>query len=264
MKKHLDFSRRVHNAYGSIMSENTKAGHAYYHAMCWSFEEWDELWTNSEDIVWGHTFGRMRGQKSVWLGSVFYYDLQCCDAILKIYKLYNDLAGKDIRPLMENMMHTLANDIIEVADDGKTCRTYYMTPGISMQAMTSNGKKHGGHMWEYYGADFVYEDGQWLYLHEQVAAALGPGGFTDTNSALEDYKKSLLPPPPGMPMGPGHGFKPPILEDDYDIAGRHSFLEVPTCIIPPVKPYVTMDDENSAVPLTANADRPKEAAAPFG
>ena len=201
----------------------------------------------------------MRGQKSVWLGSVFYYDLQCCDAILKIYKRYNDLAGKDIRPLMENMMHSLANDIIEVADDGKTCRTFYMTPGISMQAMTNDGMKHGGHMWEYYGADFVYEDGEWLYLHEQVAAACGPGSFNSTNNAQEDYKRSLLPPPPGMmDMGPGHGFKPPILEDDYDIAERHGFLRVPDCIIPPVKPYATLDDENSAVPLTANADRPAE------
>ena len=43
-----------------------------------------------------------------------------------------------------------------------------MTPGNIFSTLTENKRRFGIEIWERYGSDFVYENGKWLYFHEQV------------------------------------------------------------------------------------------------
>lgn len=69
---------------------------------------------------------------------------------------------------MEASVHILFTDIIEVADDGKSARGSFITPGVIFCRLNRHEYPYCNVLWERYGSDFVLEHGRWLYLHEQV------------------------------------------------------------------------------------------------
>ncbi len=122
MNRDLSLSQRIWNCAATQEAEFVHATHTYLHARANATEEWSQIWSRSEDISWAHGFGRMRGTKSVWNGSVTLYDVKATERFQANYEAMPDIGGFDIRPLMELSLHTLATDIVEVADDGKTAR----------------------------------------------------------------------------------------------------------------------------------------------
>ena len=168
MNKNLSLEDRVWNCAASLQAEFLHSTHSYYHAKAMGVEEFSELWSRSENISWAHGFGRMRGFSSVWNGLVMLYDIQASQRLQQNFEAMPEIAGFDMRALMELSLHALATDIIEVADDGKSARSSFLTPGLISSAVTDNGKRRLTGLWERYGADYVYEDGCWLYLHEHV------------------------------------------------------------------------------------------------
>ena len=135
---------------------------------------------------------------NVWYGSVTCYDAACFNRFTQIYEIYPQVGGMDPRPLSEVSCHTLVTDIIEVADDGQTARAYFLTPGLIYSTLNANQKKRCAYLWERYGADFVFEDGQWLFLHEQVCPDIF-GTLDDGNWAHSKYEMLKNPPPPPPP-----------------------------------------------------------------
>lgn len=129
MKTHLSLHQRIQNADASQQIENVKAVHAYTHARNWPSEEWNNVWDLSDDCSWAHGFGRWRGGYKVYLNSVTEWDVQAFDTYKKLYKKFPDIMGMDPRPLNVSPMHILCNEVIEVADDGRSGRAAYMTPG---------------------------------------------------------------------------------------------------------------------------------------
>lgn len=83
-----------------------------------------------------------------------------------------------------------------------TARASFLTPGVLFSTLNVNLKCRCMTLWERYGSDFIFEDGEWKYLHEQVCPDLG-GSFDDGNQAHSKYEQLVNPqagpggPPPG-------------------------------------------------------------------
>ena len=70
MNKNLSLHQRIFNAAATQEAEFVHATHTYLHARANATEEWSQIWSQCDDVSWAHAFGRMRGFKSVWNGSV--------------------------------------------------------------------------------------------------------------------------------------------------------------------------------------------------
>ncbi len=240
----LSFHQRVQNAAASQAVECTKAMHSYYHGRADATGEWSNIWSKRDDCSWAHQFGRMRGFEQVWFGSVTQYDLMSFESWLETYQLYPEIGGKDPRPIMECSVHTLVTDIIEVAEDGKSARSCFITPGVIHSVLTSDGKRYCNILWERYGSDFVLEDGEWKYLHEQVCPDL-PGRMDCVNWAAESYDKLRK----GLdPAGQATLGTPPPVSDPGPLHSPYSPLQVPQDTVPWPEPYKTLDENNTYTP----------------
>ena len=114
----------------------------------------------------------MRGFDQIWYNSVTMYDYSVYETYIDLVQMFPEIGGLDPRPIMELSMHTLVNGIIEVAEDGKTARSSFVTPGMLYDCINRMAVKQGISFWERYGSDFVCEDGSWKYLHEHVCLTL--------------------------------------------------------------------------------------------
>ena len=283
MKTHLSLHERIHNADGSQQVENLKAIHAYTHARNWPVEEWSNIWDLSDDCSWAHGFGRWRGGYKVYLNSVTEWDIPTFTNYMKVYKLYPDVMGMDPRPLNFSPVHVLSSDIIEVADDGKSARGAFLTPGNIYEYLKPQQRRRAIFMWERYGADFVCdENGEWKYLHEHVCPDF-QGNYDDVNWGLEAYqmatdpthRNSAAPPPdadsaghpdgvnaaggPGGPGGDGPEGPPPdtgasgprdmMLDDPGPLHREYEFLMPIQNTCPWPEPYATLDNNNTYTPF---------------
>ena len=212
MKKHLTLSQRIHNAEGMQAAEYLHARHTYLHATSYCKEEWGEFWDTSEEASWGHLFGVMCGFDEIWYNSVSNYDPDGFRGYINLVKQHPEISWFDARSMREISMHTLATDIIEAADDGKTVRASFLTPGVLVFALNANHHYRGLTLWERYGSDFVYDEeaDEWLYLHEQVCPDMG-GPMDVCNPGMDAYNKLMgIGGGPGGPgPGPGAGGPPP-------------------------------------------------------
>ena len=159
---------RLLRALGAQEIENIKTRHAYLHAKSHSYEEWSELWVYSDDVTWAHSFGRMVGWDEMYYGSVEKYDRDMLDLYNTMVKLNPHIIGKDFLACCLGGLHSLASGIIEVAEDGKSARSFFLTPGTLCACNMPSCVRDGSMCWERYGSDFVYKDGQWWYFHEHV------------------------------------------------------------------------------------------------
>lgn len=250
MNKNLSLHQRIFNAAATQEAEFVHATHTYLHARANATEEWSQIWSQCDDVSWAHAFGRMRGFKNVWNGSVTCYDVQATQRFQGAYEAMPEIGGFDIRPLMELSLHTLATDIVEVADDGKTARAFFLTPGLISSAVGGNGKRRCGGLWERYGADFIFEDGTWLFLHEHVCPDMGIG-CDSGNPGMQNYERMKDPKGHGGPGGPPPGGPGPQLRtrpDCDDPGPLHSNWSVTQTVqntVPWPEPYATMDDDNT-------------------
>ena len=251
MNKNLSLEDRVWNCAASLQAEFLHSTHSYYHAKAMGVEEFSELWSRSENISWAHGFGRMRGFSSVWNGLVMLYDIQASQRLQQNFETMPEIAGFDMRALMELSLHALATDIIEVADDGKSARSSFLTPGLISSAVTDNGKRRLTGLWERYGADYVYEDGCWLYLHEHVCPDMmipcdhvNPGA-----SSYEKVKNPGGQPPMGPPPGQNGPRTRPICEDVGPLHSDWSVIQPVQNTAPWPEPYKTLDNNNTYTPL---------------
>ena len=245
MKTHLTLSQRIHNAEGMQAAEYLHARHTYLHATSYCKEEWGEFWDTSEEASWGHLFGVMCGFDEVWYNSVSNYDPDGFRGYINLVKQHPEISWFDARSIREISMHTLATDIIEAADDGKTVRASFLTPGVLVFALNANHHYRGLTLWERYGSDFICEDGKWKYLHEQVCPDI-PGSLDFTNWAAEEYARLSAPKPEGpadMDKAP-----PPPCTDPGPLHSPYSLLSKPANTVPWPEPYETMDEYNTYTP----------------
>lgn len=242
MNEHLTLEQRLHNALACQEVEKLQSIHSYLHGRGYAKEEWENIWAQNNEVSWAHSFGRMRGFASVWFGSVGEYDAQSYRNYLDLFPVYPQVIGKDPRPIHVCPMHTTNTGVIEVAEDGKTARATFFTPGIMFSTLNPERKKWSNYLWERYGADFVYEDGRWLFLHEQVCPDFM--GTTDFgNCALAEVVR-LQKHEAEQEL---HVSCPPV-EDPGPLHYPSSPVQPLQNTVPFPTPYRTMDDENTFTP----------------
>lgn len=247
MKTHLDLSQRIHNAYGSQMAENCHAEHCWLHSRGKTKEEWDRIWTTSDDASWAHRFGRMRGYASVYKGNVTNYDAILYGYYNSIFKIYPQVGGKDPGPLAEVSMHVLDTDVIEVADDGMTARGAFFTPGIIFCRLTPEQSRRCTVFWEHYGSDFVYENGEWRYLHEQVCPDM-ECELDFENWAREVFLKEVSNVKKTHKLASTDAVgsnTAPEVEDPGPLHNGYNMKDKLWDSVPYPVPYATMDDNNT-------------------
>jgi hypothetical protein len=243
-KQKLTYEQRIHNALASQKVEELKARHAYLHGIGYSREEWDYFWHQSPNTTWAHQFGRMVGWDEVYLNSVAHMDKMAVNAAFEQMENYPELQGHDLRSTCSGGCHVLASDVIEVAEDGQSARSFYLTPGTLMGSIGMDGLGRGGvWLWERYGSEFVYVDGEWKWFHEQVCPDLA-GNYDVGNWGHDRYLDYLDRDISIGEVGghPAQLTEPGLFHADYSITQT-----VQDTVHPP-RPYQHLDDENTYSP----------------
>jgi hypothetical protein len=148
--------------------QNLMSMHSWYHAAFANDIELDKIWAKkAQDIVFAQNSGFWQGQDKV--------------------KAYYGVAAKDKSLAAGHFqMHTITTGVIEVAQDRKTAKGIFYTPGMV------GAYNEGSWMWERYGVDFINEDGVWKIWHLHV--------YSDFSAS---FGKDLSAGPAGAPGGGG-------------------------------------------------------------
>ena len=236
---HLSLEQKVLMAEGCQGCEDMFAKHAIMHAAGQTEEELDTMWVAGEDdLFWSHNFGCMTNRAGVykgWAGGLarnadYYYE--------QLKEVYPEVIGMDPRALMECAVHMLASGIIEAAEDGRTVRASWYTPGIIFSTLNPEQAREGAWIWERYGIDFMLEDGQWKIYHQHVCQDLVKQ-FDYENWAQAEYRLLTEPQKPR-----GHVFPPYV-----DIPGPAYFKYTPVQpvqnTVPWPEPYRTLDEHHT-------------------
>ena len=190
--------------------ENLMALHSYYHAANMNSNELSDIWSREqpEETSWQQNFGFWKSMPHM---SVYYGEghwdtgLALREQIIEARpELKDDLMqpDMDVRRLVEVPVHTLTTSIIEVAEDGMSAKGLWYTPGYALRRNYLQDTASACWMWEKYGADFVWENGEWKFLHIQIGMDI-----------MANYGESWAEPKPmggpGGPGGPGPAGPPP-------------------------------------------------------
>lgn len=249
MKKELSFEQRVHNALGSKKVEEFKARHAYLHGVFYSREEFGDggFWYDSINTSWAHQFGRMVGPEEIRLNSIEHFDRMAVTMKLDIMTKYPQIVGHDIRSVCSSGAHALCSDVIEVAEDGKSARSFFLTPGTLMSAISYFDPSIRGSewLWERYGSDFIYdeEEQRWYWFHEQVCPDIYDT-YDAGNWARDLYAKVL---DGSISIGEVGG-DPAQLSEPGLIHADYSITQTVQNTVPPPEPYKTMDADHTYSP----------------
>ena len=169
MNTNLSREQRIRNVAAGQMVEELKGRHAYLHGVNFGREEYGVFWLRSTDTTWGHGWGRLIGYEEMFAAHCG----KDADDMFGTSRFPiwfgHEMDGHDRRSTYWGASHVLASPVIEVADDGLTARSWYLTPGTMMNHFGRDGKtRSGSWLWERYGSDFVYSEGKWWWAHEQV------------------------------------------------------------------------------------------------
>jgi hypothetical protein len=161
---------------------NLMSLHSWYHAALRNDIECEEIWVSPDGefgktAIWAQTSG-------YWMGM---------DKIKAKYGA-KDSKGNMPDPKGGFVWHTITTPVVEIAEDRKTAKGIWYTPGI-VGSYSADGKNNSQWMWEKYGVDFVRENGKWKVWHMKV--------YTDFSSPIGEAIGTRGAPPGGGPSGPG-------------------------------------------------------------
>lgn len=264
----LSFQERLHNAMGAQEIERKKVYHAYVHAIAYEREEFDKIWFKGQNATWGHNFGRMVGFRQIYHNHTIDEESQAAVETFELGEVFPSYMGGDPRSIGASGVHALSELCIEMANDGKSGRCWAITAGVMMSALgnpprpkpgegpgpggpggpgapkpqhTQEDYQHfGAASWEYYGADFIYHEGEWKYIHEHVVPVFAQP-FDEMNFGRDLYEAHEKDPNYTTWRGcPCQVTDPGPLSMRYDVNQpvQHLIWECP-------EPYDTLDDEHS-------------------
>lgn len=215
MDKFNGLSLEAHRIASIPQIENLMALHSYYHAANMNSNELTDIWSKEQpdEVSWQQNFGFWKSMPHMSA----YYGEGHWDAGLATREniiaarpeLKDDLMqpDMDVRRLIEMPVHTLTTSIIEVAEDGMSAKGLWYTPGYALRRNYIEDSASACWMWEKYGADFIWENGEWKFLHIQIGMDI-----------MANYGESWADPKPmGGPGGPPPAPKP---EPEKDKDGK--------------------------------------------
>lgn len=177
-----DLHTRIARAVGAIECEKVMSRHVYWHSAGIHRKEYEQYWSKRVHITWGHGFGQQADRFVYYDSYVLSKEKNAFKSFYEIKQKYPDAANCVFPEAMaEYSNHLTTTPIIEVADDGLSAKGLFYTPGFINGHCGANGQLRSQALWERYGADFVYEDGKWVYSHLRVCpdigGTVGMGGF---------------------------------------------------------------------------------------
>ena len=275
MNKNKSFHDRVAAVVAGQKVEELKARHAYLHGVNRGREEYGSFWLRSDNSTFGHTFGRMMGYQELVPahfgdplkhgpfgdddapkggmsnpdgdeGMPFEHSTEKpVDRPTKMKDMFEkfDLYGHNPGAFGQSC-HVLASPVIEVADDLKSVRSFYLTPGTMMGMCGPKGGRSGGYLWERYGSEFVYRDGRWWWFHEQVCPDIADS-YDATNWAQDRFRKYISGElKVGNCSGPPRSGISDLRQAHQDI----SIIQPVQDTVPDPKPYEKLDEEHTYSP----------------
>ncbi|MCD7749709.1 MAG: hypothetical protein LUH42_06635 [Oscillospiraceae bacterium] len=263
MEVNGSLSLRIHRANGAVEAEQLHALHQYYIANARAREEFTTMWSMSDQVAWGFNWGRTRGWREVWWSNVGRMDLSVHEGFREVVERWPEAGGREPRGLGFYEMNELNSGVVEASEDGETVRASWLCHGYAPMSLSASGKRDGAFTVERYGADFIFEDGRWKYLHEMVASDMhvpfdhknwGRGAYLSalllagevTEEELEntDYQT----PPPVGGMAPPPRSEPFAAHETYSLAQPAQ----KSCAAP--EAYSHLDDKNTYAPYMDPAD----------
>lgn len=246
MKRNLTTAQKINNAAACQTVENLHARHCYLHCAGRNIEEIDNYWVRSNDVSWGHSFGKWLTWTGVKFGFAGSLERKGVSLYLRLMQTWPQVAGLDMRPLYEAAMHTLATDIIEVADDGKSARAYFYTPGTISSTLNLEKNREGAWLWERYGIEFMYDDGEWKLFTMQVCPDL-IAGLDAINPAADSYEMIIADiERPDMDADTsqipgGGGPNGPITDEKEHVHNGYGLTQTVQDPVPWPEPYTTFN-----------------------
>jgi len=220
--------------------------HVYWHASGIHREEYQQYWSKREDITWAHGSGQMGNRWTYWQNYVLSQEVKTFTTFKNVMAVYPEVKeAANYRAIGEYSNHFLSSPIIEVAEDGLSAKGLFYTPGYIAGFATVNGKVRCGSLSERYGADFIFEDGKWVYLNLRVCPDIG--GDANGGGFGEPREMPQMPPPDQQ----GGDKKAPAPPQDpvsapWDIPGpiyrNWSATQVPQYMPPMPLPYKTLSE----------------------
>ena len=152
--------------------ENIMNRHVLYHCYGEHIAEMEEIWVQDPVNQATASFGQNQGY---YVGYDAIYEAYAAghwNNWLSSAKRYCQQNGIDTTGMTDDeiidayggvgqlLLHVTTTAIIEVAEDGKTAKGYWYSPGMIAESGSSANS-----IWEAYGADFVKEDGEWKLWH---------------------------------------------------------------------------------------------------
>ena len=168
---------------------NLMSLHSWYHAALRNDIEVQEIWVSptgefAKTAIWAQTSGYFLGME-------------------KIMATYGakDSKGNMPDPKGGFVWHTITTPVVEIAEDRKTAKGIWYTPGI-VGSYKEDGSNSSQWMWEKYGVDFVMENGKWKVWHMKV--------YTDFSTPIGEAIGTMGAPPGGggAPGGAAPGGAP--------------------------------------------------------
>jgi hypothetical protein len=273
MNRNLSKHDRINAVLAGHKVEELKARHAYLHGLGMGREEYGTFWLRSDNSTFGHGFGRMMGWKELVPAhfgapvstnpfgpppeSMGMPDIEGDNPMFRKYKPRDDrptkaadifgelnLYGHNDHGTFSQSCHVLGSPVIEVADDGKSARSFYLTPGTMMGVNGDQGGRNGGFLWERYGSDFVFRDGRWWWFHEQVCPDI-LGSLDDGNWAQDRFRQYLA----GTLKVDSASSAPRSGISDLRAAHKEvSIVQTVQDTVPVPKPYEKLDEEHTYSP----------------
>lgn len=152
--------------------------HAWYYSAGQHERELDELYAKKQpDVSFGTNVGYWIGLPSIRRFYVDWFKKQSQKDLKALSKRHPEVKDEPRNLLAgTSMMHTITTPLIVVADDGKTAKGLFYSPGQVTQ--TPLGQPSANWMWERYAVDFIREDGRWKIWHFNVFTdfSVEPGG----------------------------------------------------------------------------------------
>ena len=172
--------------------ENIMNRHVMYHCYGEHREEVENIWVQEEanrlTCSFGQNQGFMLGFTAVWEGYVEYHDETMWWSSVQNYLANNGISVDDLMAqgwtkediieyyggVGQLLLHVTTTAIIEVAEDGKTAKGFWYSPG-----MIKETGQNAQAIWEAYGADFVKEGDEWKIWHLHMYTDFTGGFFVD-------------------------------------------------------------------------------------
>lgn len=174
----LDQAAAVQKLMDVYEIQSLMSRHAWYYAAGQHQRELDELFaTMQPDLSFGTNAGYWVGYASIKKAYVDWFNISAAKDLAALSRRHPEIKNEPRNLLAgTSMMHTITTPLIVVADDGKTAKGLFYSPGQVTQ--TPLGQPTAGWMWERYAIDFLKEDGQWRIWHFNVFTdfSVEPGG----------------------------------------------------------------------------------------